>query len=363
MKKGKTIGIRQDEMTSARRLKALLEGKPIDRIPITNFGMREFCALNLGYTIADSYMNPEKSVYAQTCTMEQYGFQLEPNIAYASYGAWEFGGEIKMPSGEWEQAPYIKRYPITTEKEVGDLSLPDITSAGIIPIMMEFSKVAEKNGLPILPFISPPFSTAGNLCGLEKMARWMYKAPQLIDNLLQKATDHAVEVVEYWIKTFGADNVSVREAAAFEANQIISPGHFERFVLPYEKQLHERILSLGIKRFFNCHICGDQRMNLPYWAQVPMGELSLISFDHDTALEAGIKYFGDTCIIAGNLNTSILQTGKPQDVYEETRQIIEIGKKAPRGFMLSAGCGLPPNTPPYNVYMMRKAIDDFGWFD
>ncbi len=268
-----------------------------------------------------------------------------------------------MPSGEWEQAPYIKRYPITTEKEVGDLSLPDITSAGIIPIMMEFSKVAEKNGLPILPFISPPFSTAGNLCGLEKMARWMYKAPQVIDNLLQKATDHAVEVVEYWIKTFGADNVSVREAAAFEANQIISPGHFERFVLPYEKQLHERILSLGIKRFFNCHICGDQRMNLPYWAQVPMGELSLISFDHDTDLEAGIKYFGETCIIAGNLNTSILQTGTPQEVYEETRQIIEIGKKAPRGFMLSAGCGLPPNTPPYNVYMMRKAIDDFGWSD
>jgi uroporphyrinogen decarboxylase len=104
-------------------------------------------------------------------------------------------------------------------------------------------------------------------------------------------------------------------------------------------------------------------MNLPYWAQVPMGELSLISFDHDTDLEAGIKYFGDTCIIAGNLNTSILQTGTPQEVYEETRQIIEIGKKAPRGFMLSAGCGLPPNTPPYNVFMMRKAIDDFGWFD
>ncbi|MBW1803614.1 MAG: hypothetical protein JRJ85_23150, partial [Deltaproteobacteria bacterium] len=91
MKQRKQNGIRQDEMTSSERLEALLQGKPIDRVPITNFGMREFSALNLGYTIADSYIDPEKSLYAQMCTMEQYGFQLEPNLGYASYGAWEFG--------------------------------------------------------------------------------------------------------------------------------------------------------------------------------------------------------------------------------------------------------------------------------
>ena len=363
MNQGKTIGIRQDAMTSAERLDSLLEGKPIDRVPITNFGMREFSALNLGYTIADSYCDPEKSVYAQARTMEQYGFQLEPNLAYASYGAWEFGGEVKMPSGEWEQAPYITRYPVETETDAENIVLPDVTGAGIIPIMMEFSKVAEKNGLPVLPFISPPFSTAGNLCGIEKLARWMFKKPQLVNRLLQLATDHAVAVTKYWVDTFGKERVSVRLAAAEESNQIISPRHFEEFVLPYEKQLHQKILSMGIRRFFNCHICGDQNMNLPHWAKIPMGELGLVSFDHDTDLELGIKYFGETCIIAGNINTSLLQTGTPREVYEAARVCIEKGKKSPRGFMLSPGCGLPPKTPPYNVYMLRKAVDDFGWYD
>ncbi|MBW1998421.1 MAG: uroporphyrinogen decarboxylase family protein [Deltaproteobacteria bacterium] len=362
MQNEQSIGIRQDEMTSGERLEALLAGKPIDRIPITNFGMREFSAINVGYTIAESYTDPEKSVYAQVCTMEQYGFQLEPNLAYASYGAWEFGGEVKMPSGDWEQAPYIKRYPVETEDDAEDICLPDVTRAGIIPVMMEFSKVAERQNLPILPFISPPFSTAGNICGLERLARWLYRAPHLVHHLLQLSTDHGVEVAKYWVDTFGAAKVSVRTAAAEESNQIISPRHFEEFVLPYEKQLHERILSLGIRRFFNCHICGDQNLNLPYWAQVPMGDLGLVSFDHDTDLEASIKFFGESCIVAGNLNTSLLQMGTPQEVYEAARSCIEKGKKAPRGFMLSPGCGLPPNTPPYNVYMMRKAIDDFGWY-
>jgi uroporphyrinogen-III decarboxylase len=28
--------------------------------------------------------------------------------------------------------------------------------------------------------------------------------------------------------------------------------------------------------------------------------------------------------------------------------------------MLMPGCEIPPNAPPHNVYVMRKAIDDFG---
>jgi hypothetical protein len=27
------------------------------------------------------------------------------------------------------------------------------------------------------------------------------------------------------------------------------------------------------------------------------------------------------------------------------------------------GCEVPVNTPPYNLYTMRKAIDDFGWYE
>lgn len=122
------------------------------------------------------------------------------------------------------------------------------------------------------------------------------------------------------------------------------------------------MLALGVKRFFNCHICGEEYLNLPYWAQLPMGDPGIVSFDHQVDLTTAIEYFGETCIIAGNVDSGILQTGTPQQVYEHSRRCIEKGRRSPRGFMLSADCEVPPMSPPYNVYMMRKAIDDFGWY-
>jgi uroporphyrinogen decarboxylase len=32
------------------------------------------------------------------------------------------------------------------------------------------------------------------------------------------------------------------------------------------------------------------------------------------------------------------------------------------GFILAPGCGLPPKSPPYNVWMMTEAVNDFGWY-
>jgi uroporphyrinogen-III decarboxylase len=51
------------------------------------------------------------------------------------------------------------------------------------------------------------------------------------------------------------------------------------------------------------------------------------------------------------------------EVYEEAHACIEKGKSALQGFMLSQSCELPPKAPPYNVYMMKKAINDIGRYE
>ena len=43
-------GLRQDEMTSAERMEALLKGKSIDRVPFFLYNSWGFCARNVGYT-------------------------------------------------------------------------------------------------------------------------------------------------------------------------------------------------------------------------------------------------------------------------------------------------------------------------
>ena len=68
-------------------------------------------------------------------------------------------------------------------------------------------------------------------------------------------------------------------------------------------------------------------------------------------------------IILGNVNTTVLQMGTPDDVYEDCRARIEKGKQVPGGFILAPGCELPPKAPPENVMAMTRAVNDFGWYD
>jgi len=352
---------RQDQMTSAERIATILSGQPIDRVPLFLFA-KGFAVRNVGYPVANIYDDPEKSFWAQVWTQEMYGNDEGQRLGYAAYGSMEFGGDVKFPSGEWAQAPIIRRFAVQSEEDVWKLELPDVKTAGILPLMIEFSKLQEKFGHTIQPSFVSPFQSAGNIASVDRLCRWMIKKPELAHRLLRLATDHILDMMRYFVDTFGPERLRPWEGAASDANQIISAKHFEEFCLPYLKELHEKILAMGVKHIF-CHICGEQNLNLPYWAQVPMGDPGIVSFGHEVDLTTAIKYFGDTCIIAGNIEPAAIQTGTPQQVYELCRQAIEKAKYAPRGFILEPGCELSPMSPPYNVYTMKKAINDFGWYD
>jgi len=348
-------------MTSAERMDALLNGKQVDRILLFPFTLG-FCARNVGYPVASIYNDPEKSFFAQLWTREQYGYDSDPFYGYASYGGWEFGGEIKFPTSQYEQAPSHGRFPVESEEDVRKLRLPDVKTAGMLPLAMQFSRLQDKFGIPVSIVVGGPFTIAGNICAVEVLCRWLIKKPEVAHRLLQLAADHILGIVQYWMDAFGPARVITHIWEPSAANQIISPKQFETFVLPYQKELHEKILAMGVK-YILCHICGEQNLNLPYWAQIPMGNPGIVSFGHEVDLATAVKYFGDTCIVAGNVEPAIVQTGTPQQVYELSRQCIEKAKYAPRGFILMAGCEVPPMSAPYNVYMMKKAINDFGWYD
>jgi len=354
-------GLRQDKMTTRERIDALLKGQPVDRVPFYPF-ILGFCARNIGYPIASMYSDHKKSFEAQLWTMEQYGFDWGPIYGYASYGTWEFGGEVKMPTGSYEQAPSHTMFPVQSEEDVSRLQLPDVKRAGCIPIAMEFSLLQDEFNVPISVVFGGNFTIAGNICPVETLCRWMLKKPELAHQILRLATDHIVDVVRYWTDTFGAEQVIPQIWEPLAANYIISPKQFEQFVLPYLQESSEKILAMGVKHILY-HICGEQNANLPYWAQVPMGNPGLCSFGEEVDVGTAIEYFGDTCIIIGNIDPKVIQNGTPDQIYGLCKETIERGKHSPRGYMLCSGCEIPPGAPPYNVYVMRKAINEFGWYD
>ena len=347
-------------MTSAERMKALLEGRRPDRIPFNPFATG-FCARTVGIEIVEMYRDPLKSFQAQLMTREMFGYDANPVYSYASQGGWELGGEIEFPTGRFAQAPVVSRFPIKAMVDIEKLEIPDVSQAGALPLMMEFSKLQRDHGMGTTVYYGTPFKIAANSMEWSLIARLMLKEPATLHRLLRKTTEFCIKVISSWVDVFGAEKVAYMDGAPTEANQLISPKQFETFSLPYIIEVHENALAMGVKRF-STHVCGEHNLNLEYWQKVPMGEQGIMSFGHEVDLEDAKRMFGKKCIIGGNVEPSKVLLGTGREVYELSREAIIKGKGSSRGYIFMPGCGLAPDTPPYNVYMMSKALEDFGYY-
>ena len=109
-----------DRMTPKERFVAMCKGKPVERVSFIPF-ILGFAARNTGISVADLYSNPKKSFWAQKLTEQQYGIDGVPATGYADYGAWEFGGTVKLPSSHKEQAILVTHRPVETEKQGWEL--------------------------------------------------------------------------------------------------------------------------------------------------------------------------------------------------------------------------------------------------
>lgn len=344
--------------TKMQRIEALLNDEKVDRVPLW-FMMEGFCSKTVGYEISSFYTDVNKSFWSQVWTYEMYEIDEDPRYQYGACGALEFGGEIKQPSGEWMQAPSVLRNPARNEEEAWKLKMPDVKNAGYTPFSIEFAKLQQKFGMFIQPHIGDPFVWAGNICSADSLMRWIYRKPEIVHHVMKLVTEYLIEVMRYWVETFGGDRIIPWMPSSTSSNALISTKHFEEFVLPYVKEITEKGLELGIKHFHH-HLCGDHNLNLPLWSTVNRGNPGIITCAPEVDLSDAIKYFGETCIIGGNVSPPLLQSGTPQDIYDAARQCIEKAKFAPRGFILMSGCDVPPNTPPYNMHTMLKAARDFG---
>jgi uroporphyrinogen decarboxylase len=144
-----------------------------------------------------------------------------------------------------------------------------------------------------------------------------------------------------------------------ESNQLISPKHFERFALPSHAEYIAGLKILGITRYF-FHICGDQKRNLPFLSEISSWPHSaVISIGHEVALREATGFFPND-IIYGNIDPRVIQSGTPQEVYNESRKTIETGKTIRGGFILAPGCDLPVSSPQENVFAMVRAVKDAG---
>ena len=345
-----------DQMTSEERFNALLNGKELDRVPVLPFMFGHIGIVN-GLSIADIYENAKASFYAQSRAAELYGYERLNLYGYAMFGGWEFGGEVKLPRTDGE-CPTVSKYPVQSLAEAERLSLPDdLMKAGSIPINWEFSKLQAEHGYPVSFQAMGPMDMAACIAGVENLMMWMVESPEVAHHLFRVCTDFILETGKLWAKEFGAENLMPLCSYAVESNNLISPGYFEKFALPYIKETVETFVAWGIPHCF-IHVCSEQTKNLPYYSQIPWPKKSIFSFGIETSLKTAAEFLPNH-IIGGHVDPLLIRKGTPEEVLADGKNSIEEGKEIP-GFALMPGCDIPAYSAPVNVYQMVKAAKLYG---
>lgn len=340
-------------MNGYQRITAALRGQHPDTVPVMlhNFMM---AAREAGLTMEQFRSDPQAMARAFIEAVERYeydGIMIDVDTVALAGAA---GVPIDFPVDQPAQAAGARLHSL---EEVNDLTPIDIRSYRGVQVWLEATSILSRH-FDNQVFIrgncdQSPFTLASLIRGLEP---WMLdlanqERHELVHRLLDYCTDITLQFVRLMSET-GAHMTSNGDSVA--GPELISPGMFRAFALPYEKKIVEYSHSLNLPYFL--HICGNTSRILDEMLETGADGLEL---DYRTDAALAHDKMKDRTLFIGNIDPSgTLALGTPAFVEEKTRELLHIFSDTPR-FILNAGCAIPPITPPENLRAMINTARSF----
>ena len=191
------------------------------------------------------------------------------------------------------------------------------------------------------------FSQLGFLLGLENLLLAMVDRPEAVHEALRVRQAVALRQAEE-ICGAGARFLWIGEGMA--SASLIGPAMYRRFVLPYERELAERVRQLGGLTLL--HICGNTTATLDAIAQTGVDGCDV---DFPTDWAAAVRVLGPVMSLKGNVNPMLFlpnNAGRLAEACETAKRL------APeRGFILSTGCLVPRDSAPEAFRIMARACN------
>jgi uroporphyrinogen-III decarboxylase len=138
------------------------------------------------------------------------------------------------------------------------------------------------------------------------------------------------------------------------ADGFMSDKQFETFYWPSLRKVIKALINEGL--IVSLFAEGSYLTRLETVNEFPKGTV-IWRFDKTDMAQAK-KVLGDKCCIAGNVPSSLVSTGTPQDIKEYCRKLIEVCAPG-GGYILSAGASVE-KAPPENLRAMMDAAKEYG---
>jgi uroporphyrinogen decarboxylase len=330
-------------VSSFSRITSAIKNKPVDRVPIVP---QMFYASSkiIGVTFEEAMNDAEKIAKALIAGYRTFGYD-------GVYADWEsftlitelFGCETYFKQG---MIPMVDSSVIHNRNDLKKIRTIDPKKEGRLPIHLRTIEIIKEelgNDIPVFTRLVAPFTLASLLRGTTDFLKDIIRDPEFVNEIIVKLMPFIESLIVSKIEK-GANIIVVVDPIA--SGSLISGQMFMDFSFPYLKNMTKKITENGA--IPSLHICGDSTSLIDLMIKTGA---EILELDHQVDI-VKLKKNREICI-QGNINPPDLITKKPEQVFKETKHLIEdVGNK---GFILSTGCDVPYNASFENIKSMVEA--------
>jgi len=329
-------------MNSRERVLAMLDGQPVDSLPVMPITMM-FAADQIGAKYFAYTTDYRVLAEAQLRTAETFDFDHVSAIA-ETREAPDCGAKVEYFDDQ--PASIVEAQALLADKKtLAKLKVPDPLGGGRMHDRVKaIALLRQRVGRDkiVEGWMEGPCGAAADLRGINALMVDFYDDPAFVRDLFEYVYEVGMDFARTQVEA-GADVIGIGDPAA----SLVGPKLYRDFVWPYEKKMVEGLHALGARA--RLHICGNTRRILP-----DMGRLGCDHIDVDSMvpMAEARERMGSSQVVLGNLDpVRDLRNGAPHSVYAA---VAECHRHAGPRYIVGAGCEVPRDTPATNVHALVR---------
>jgi uroporphyrinogen decarboxylase len=379
-------------MTSAERLKAVLEHKTPDRFPV-DLGATGTSTITRGaYLRLRKFLGyPDRepgflSFTAQSVQPEEDILRhfhvdtrcVKPNPAAAWKAEVRRNGEYEYLTDEWGiqyrrplSAGYyfdMCKHPLAeaSKAEIEKFSFPQPDDPARISGLEERCKTLREKGFPVIFGMSFGYGilhTGTQLMGYDDFFTRIILEPETIELLLERILDVKIRFWDLVLGRLGpfVDVVAEADDLGTQRGPMISPDLYRRLIKPLQKRLftHIKKKAPGVKIFY--HSCGSIPEFIPDLIDAGIDALNPVQLSAQGMVPELLKreYGGDLVFWGGGIDTQrILPSGSPGEIKKAVLKNLSVFTSN-GGYVFAAVHNIQDDVPPENIVAFFEAAEEF----
>ena len=217
-------------------------------------------------------------------------------------------------------------------------------------------RVCEKRGIPVLvgagvDSVLMAFSLSRTM---TQFTMDLYEVPDKVQAAMDASCD---DLIQNALDLIGITKKPLAYIILERGSSSIYPLKiFERFEWSYLQRYVDAFVSEGITPWL--HLDTDWGKNLPYFKKLPKGKC-VADLDGTTDIFRAKEILGGHMCISGDVPASLLTLGRPDEVENYCRRLIDVVGKG-GGFFLTTGCECPFDAKFENVMAMVNTAKCHG---